>query len=227
MTRRLRCIRCHYDLHGVSTQSDCPECALPVAESLHACRLEFAQTAWLRRVRRGLWTVLTSLSGIILLTIVCILVALSVSAPGPDLDATMTAICACVLTASWLLGGIGVFGLTALDATGRRFRILLWYRKLARIALFVTPFGLLPGVSFAMLWMRGLARRAGRHGLWTGTTLAAQVLLAGYTAAIIGIGSEVWVAVLLIPGFCGSFVVLLRYVSVMNEALEAKTEQGS
>ena len=47
------CVRCGYTLSGLKTDSKCPECALPIAHSVFADRLEYASPAYLRSIARG------------------------------------------------------------------------------------------------------------------------------------------------------------------------------
>lgn len=47
------CIRCGYNLRGLQRNSCCPECALPVADSLRGDLLADAAPDWLARVSRG------------------------------------------------------------------------------------------------------------------------------------------------------------------------------
>lgn len=49
-----RCAACRYNLAGLSAGSACPECALPVEDSLKPGLLRFADRQWLGRVADGL-----------------------------------------------------------------------------------------------------------------------------------------------------------------------------
>ncbi|MBM4107629.1 MAG: hypothetical protein FJ255_02275 [Phycisphaerae bacterium] len=55
----LPCVRCRYLLRGVDARGQCPECALPIAESFDPRRLLLADRRWLRR--RAIATTLTCL----------------------------------------------------------------------------------------------------------------------------------------------------------------------
>ena len=50
------CAGCDYNLRTMPVASFCPECSRPVVESLAAVDLQFADPAWVARVRRGLTT---------------------------------------------------------------------------------------------------------------------------------------------------------------------------
>lgn len=52
------CIRCTYDLVGLTSAGACPECGTPVAETLRQGLFSGADLAYLRRIRRGLSLVL-------------------------------------------------------------------------------------------------------------------------------------------------------------------------
>jgi hypothetical protein len=56
------CLRCGYNLRGLSSDSRCPECGSPVERSIQGDQLRFADPNWLRTLRRGvafmLWNLL-------------------------------------------------------------------------------------------------------------------------------------------------------------------------
>lgn len=47
------CIRCGYNLRGLQRSSCCPECSMPVADSLRGDLLSHAAPDWLARIARG------------------------------------------------------------------------------------------------------------------------------------------------------------------------------
>lgn len=47
------CVRCGYTLSGLKTNSKCPECALPIANSVFADRLEYADERYLKSLVIG------------------------------------------------------------------------------------------------------------------------------------------------------------------------------
>jgi serine/threonine protein kinase len=49
----VRCVGCDYNLCGLSRDGRCPECGVPVAESLRPELLQFADPMWLKTVSRG------------------------------------------------------------------------------------------------------------------------------------------------------------------------------
>lgn len=49
----LLCVHCRYNLRGLTSDGDCPECGHPLADSLRGDRLCFADRRWLRRMAWG------------------------------------------------------------------------------------------------------------------------------------------------------------------------------
>jgi hypothetical protein len=47
------CVRCGYSLAGLKTSGKCPECALPISNSVFADRLEYASESYLQSLARG------------------------------------------------------------------------------------------------------------------------------------------------------------------------------
>lgn len=78
ITQDTPCVRCGYNLRGLTTSGACPECAAPVLISIHGNLLGYADPDWLERVRRGtsfkLWN--------IVLMIVTVAVAAVLAAVG-------------------------------------------------------------------------------------------------------------------------------------------------
>lgn len=61
----LPCTQCGYNLRGLTSGMNCPECAAPVARSAHGRWLRFANAEWLDRLHHGvllkLWSMLVTL----------------------------------------------------------------------------------------------------------------------------------------------------------------------
>ncbi len=47
------CMRCCYNLRGLSANGRCPECGAPINVSLHGDNLAYANPDWIKRVRKG------------------------------------------------------------------------------------------------------------------------------------------------------------------------------
>jgi hypothetical protein len=81
ITEDIQCTRCGYNLRGLTLDKLCPECAAPVARSIHGRLLRYADPDWLDRLRLGalvmLWTLLIGLAGAI-----GVVIATQVGAPG-------------------------------------------------------------------------------------------------------------------------------------------------
>ena len=80
------CIRCGYDLAGLGRDGLCPECALPVAESLERSPLlRGADLEWLKAVESGLRAVdraMTVLVGLLIGMIALVAVGIVLDAVG-------------------------------------------------------------------------------------------------------------------------------------------------
>jgi hypothetical protein len=61
------CIRCGYNLRGLTPDKVCPECFTPIAGSLHGNMLAFADADWLKRLHKGtvlkLWSIALGIVG--------------------------------------------------------------------------------------------------------------------------------------------------------------------
>lgn len=62
LTEDLTCTRCGYNLRGLTLDKLCPECATPIARSIHGNLLRYADPEWLDKLRLGaelmLWSIL-------------------------------------------------------------------------------------------------------------------------------------------------------------------------
>ena len=62
LTEDLKCTRCGYNLRGLTLDKLCPECATPIARSVHGNLLRYADPDWLDKLRLGtklmLWSIL-------------------------------------------------------------------------------------------------------------------------------------------------------------------------
>ena len=65
ITEDFFCTRCGYNLRGLTLDRLCPECAAPVARSIHGRLLKYADPDWMDRLRFGtvlmLWNLLIGL----------------------------------------------------------------------------------------------------------------------------------------------------------------------
>ncbi len=59
-SQTLSCRKCGYDLRGLAAAGRCPECGLPVGESIVVERMDDAPRGWVRTQRLGIWILFTS-----------------------------------------------------------------------------------------------------------------------------------------------------------------------
>ncbi len=78
------CVRCTYDLRGLALTSNCPECGLPVADSLRGILLQYAASEYIRAIRTGFTLILTgiAISIVLMLAGMALGVVASVAAVG-------------------------------------------------------------------------------------------------------------------------------------------------
>ncbi len=53
LTEDLKCARCGYNLRGLTLDKLCPECATPIARSIHGNLLQYADPDWVEKLRFG------------------------------------------------------------------------------------------------------------------------------------------------------------------------------
>lgn len=72
------CVRCGYNLHALDPHSRCPECGVPVADSLRGNRLDLADRVWLNRIYYGCqsayWSGCCLVVGVVLFVVAGIMV---------------------------------------------------------------------------------------------------------------------------------------------------------
>ena len=68
------CLGCGYNLRGLAGDGVCPECAWPVARSMHGRLIRFADAAWSGRVARGVQCVYYSVLTCVLTFVLFVLV---------------------------------------------------------------------------------------------------------------------------------------------------------
>ncbi len=72
LSQDMPCVRCGYNLCGLTTDKLCPECGTPIDRSTHGNLLKFADTAWLEQLRRGttvrLWSIIFGILMIVALS---------------------------------------------------------------------------------------------------------------------------------------------------------------
>ena len=190
------CAGCDYNLRTLPIASLCPECSRPVVESLEAVDLQFADPAWVARVRRGLTRLLIAFFS------ACVLVVslVGVAALWPAFaDATPLVIAAFVIAVGVFIAiSVSVFHVTAVEPDRTQYRVHKGAQIAARILvfapvlggfflaiaafrpssifgnpipLFIVYCGLLAGCACVSVCLRAHARRVRRPGLSRLTTV--------------------------------------------------------
>ena len=133
-----RCVRCRYDLYGLSRDGLCPECGTSVERSLCLDRLSLADPAWLARLARGQMLITCGLCLLVLgmiLAVFSLVVRAGDWSTGTDpIVATMVLYSGAILSAAVLLAS-GVLLTTAQDPSMRGFERTFSARVLARSGL--------------------------------------------------------------------------------------------
>lgn len=76
------CVSCSYNLRGLPVGGKCPECAVPVLDSLRGVLLEFASRAYVAKITTGLTLVLNGILLMVLMWVVVVLGSVMMSATG-------------------------------------------------------------------------------------------------------------------------------------------------
>ncbi|MCH8253080.1 MAG: hypothetical protein IID36_11570 [Planctomycetes bacterium] len=149
------CAGCDYNLRTLPIASLCPECSRPVVESLGAVDLQFADPAWVARVRRGLTRLLVAFFS------ACVLVVslVGVAALWPAFaDATPLVIAAFVIAVGVFIAiSVSVFDVTAVEPDRTQYRMHKGAQIAARILVFAPVLGglFLAIVAFRPSWVFG------------------------------------------------------------------------
>lgn len=74
ISANMPCIRCGYNLRGLTTDMACPECSAQISNSTYGAVLAFADPAWIAQLLRGttlkLWAMLFEVLGALVVSIV-------------------------------------------------------------------------------------------------------------------------------------------------------------
>lgn len=131
VARDVSCITCGYNMRTLRLDARCPECGKPVAASLRTDDLRFANVRWLRRVRRGVSTLLVA---IVAFPLALFFILFFGGSPIPFMGRKapdyflMVALVAILVP--YLIVVVGVFGITPPSRPVLETRML----RLARIA---------------------------------------------------------------------------------------------
>ncbi|CAN5701460.1 hypothetical protein BH11PLA1_BH11PLA1_08510 [soil metagenome] len=232
------CARCQYDLEGLDAAGVCPECALPIADSLSGLMLANADGRYLRRLRTGLSLALNA----ILLYFICILsiafAAFMALAAVPLLGALIILGAGIGILVSTVLSLIGYWYYTAPDPMYHGVEPPRNSRELVRYAVLYQFVVSVVTVVFSVLLRTGGTGSTGMRILLqilTYSSWAALILqffcVMNYTAWLSARIPDVWVAqrarryrwlipVVAIVGlpllFIGPLVALIMYWNLLD-----------
>jgi hypothetical protein len=147
LPRGINCCKCSYELHGLTRDARCPECATPIEDSLKSDALIFASPEFLRKLRIGAemttwgafaWVFVAVFSWLIQ-SIMASVIKTLIRIPDADLVAGSIVYLLHFSTALVLVRGIWL--LTIPDERPERVSEKKWVRPVARWVL-LTSFGL-------------------------------------------------------------------------------------
>jgi hypothetical protein len=123
IARDLSCRRCGYNLRTLRADANCPECAMPVAASVHGDDLLYSDPAWLSKITLGSDLMVAGWLAV-LPAVLCVFLFIAAFA------VLSTAVVAAILTGTWLL--------TRPDPSGAGEPSYGRTRKLARVLPFAS-----------------------------------------------------------------------------------------
>jgi len=171
------CVRCGYDLRGLTPQHQCPECGAEVLQSLSGDMLRFADRGWLSGFSAGLkWLIV----GDALNFAACWLILFGLLTTGASFLMT------CVVIALTIVGTIGVLKATAPEL-GTRPEADSRARRIARAC--AAPYCLLALFRQLFRWAPGfdLPIAATEPGLGLLLSVLATVLTVAFLLYLAGI----------------------------------------
>ena len=135
------CVRCGYNLKTLRADGKCPECGVPVADSLMGDRLEYSDPVWLAEITAGVRIVHRTICGLVGYLIISIVweIALPLGSGMPTnaLAAMTGAICL----------GVGLWRFTAAEPRAAGTGPLMPTRVVARTCLLLTAVSIPGGIA--------------------------------------------------------------------------------
>ncbi|MFW6154513.1 MAG: hypothetical protein ACOC95_04770 [Planctomycetota bacterium] len=178
LTRTTPCVGCGYDLRGLASDGNCPECGAAVDQSLHGDFLRFAPPAYVRRLARG---VTWMLWGLLVFVVVRGSSEVLARLPGMPYWIMVAGAITAPLPLLW-----GLWRVTTPDPRRRDAEPTLSARRIVRIVVLVilVHLALLGPVVFALPRLAGTGRVIGI--IYYPLTFVASVLeLAGVIACFV------------------------------------------
>ncbi|KAA0216761.1 MAG: hypothetical protein DYG94_06145 [Leptolyngbya sp. PLA3] len=226
------CRACEYELGGLFSDGNCPECGLPIQASIHGDTLALAAPAWLARVESGAWIIVwTTLSWLGLVIAGRVGITLfTQGAASPTAELVLKVALAGLSV--WFL--LGVWRLTTpehdLKPSGRRLLHLVRILMISGVTLNVVQrFGTLsraapvPGGMLAYEWLdeflataawacvmfhvTALARRAGAYKMSNSAWLTGWFIAASLGVMILAMCIGLLVSVSVVPGAPGGLLM--------------------
>jgi hypothetical protein len=186
LTEDRACVSCGYNLRGLRSDGRCPECAAPIARSLHGDLLSASDPAWLARVVLGQKMIslgcLAMLFGLIPIAVLVSLLG-AVLPRGGLIRASLEVLPGLLLLGSVLLVLLGIFRLTTPAPRSTLTEEPIALRRVVRwIALGVVGLAALSQLGTAFQMVFGLPAGAAtvcRLGFTWGAILGVVALVVG------------------------------------------------
>lgn len=158
----LPCARCDYNLNTLPITGICPECELPISESLRPDRLIFADQHWLNSIKRGIVLISIALGLILFVSFPLRLPQLFLILIGSrhfdhPLLHQLVNIAEYTLMPAWVLLPVGAFFVLRAEPDHPSLRKDRYTEQLRRHTLFwvilVLLAFVLPGIVLRMFWL--------------------------------------------------------------------------
>jgi len=172
------CVRCGYNLRGLTPDMACPECFTPVAHTLQGNLLAYADPEWLARLRRGVALKLLNLLLGILLTVATV-VALVLAGSQPGARAKTELLMLVIALPLALLGIWAVFLITAQEPRVSLDEDPVTLRTIVRACTVITQGGHLARAGLEALEKSGNVAEIALVCLWITASLAGIVAYFG------------------------------------------------
>lgn len=117
------CLGCSYDLGGLNNSGACPECGMPIIQSLRGNSLQYADPEWFQKLVRGsrmtalgFWIAIAALICVAMLMIISLMYSVDLTlSPNGFMEhvlAILTALAVVTIPLGWIWSCVGWFILT-------------------------------------------------------------------------------------------------------------------
>jgi len=177
------CVQCGYNLRTLSADALCPECAHPVAHSIHGHIIQFASPAWVRGLARGLLLILIAAGSLMIaVPLISFIIGIVLAARSPQSLASPTGFmrtyAAIQQTIGILVVGLGVIGIvfvTRPDPSEPDPAPGHLARRITRYGALLLPVLLVVHLVVSLIYIPNMAT-PGMGGLFTATTTIAAIV---------------------------------------------------